>query len=81
MNWKLEEGRTNNLSLCLTSHSLARELLRKPDGFITAKNENDEYIITGIRRVSTHANIDDTCMYWELELEKDKGGNIKRNAD
>ncbi len=69
------------MSLCLTSHSLARELLSKPDGFITAKNESGEYIITSIRKVSTHANIDDTCMYWELELIKDKGGNIKRNAD
>lgn len=82
MHRKVGGGRINNLSLCVTSHSLAKELLRKPDGFIAAKDdESNEYIITGLRKVSTHANIDDTCMYWELELEKDEGGNIKKNAN
>lgn len=69
------------MNLCLTSHSLAKELLRKPDGFLTAKSGGDEYIITGVRKTATHANIDDTCMYWELELIKDRGGNIKRYDD
>lgn len=69
------------MSLSVTSHLLARELLNKPDGFITAKNDGEEYIITGVRRVSTHANIDDACMYWELQLTKSGEGNIKRNAN
>ena len=64
----------------MTSHALARELLNKPDGFITATHANGEYIIESYQRVATHANKDDTCMYWTLNL-KDSCSNIKRGDD
>ena len=56
---------------------MARELLRKPDGFITASLNGEEYIIEDIQRIPTHANIDDTAMHWTLNL-RDGGKNIKR---
>ena len=64
----------------MTSHALARELLNKPDGFITATHGNGEYIIESYQRVATHANKDDTCMYWTLNL-KDSCSNIKQGDD
>lgn len=64
----------------MTSHALARELLNKPDGFITAIHGNREYIIESYQRVATHANNDDTCMYWTLNL-KDNYSNIKQGDD
>ena len=65
--------------MCLTtSHSLARELLSKPDGFLTATNGEEEYMINGIQRKATHANIDDTVTYWTLNLQNGGEGNIKR---
>ena len=64
----------------MTSHALARELLNKPDGFITATHGHGEYITESYQRVATHANQDDTCMYWTLNL-KDSCSNIKRGDD
>ena len=60
-----------------TSYKLARELSRKPDGFITATLNGEEYVIDNIQRVATHANIDDTAMHWTLNL-REGGKNIKR---
>ncbi|MBD5496439.1 MAG: hypothetical protein HDR11_01555 [Lachnospiraceae bacterium] len=61
-----------------TSHALARELLNKPDDFITATFGEEEYIISNIQRVFTHANIDDSVTHWTLNLRDGGNGNIKR---
>lgn len=61
-----------------TSHMLARELLSKPDGFITATFGEEEYVINDIKRTATHANIDDRIMHWTLNLRDGGRGNIKR---
>ena len=60
-----------------TSHSLADELKSKPDGFITATLGEVEYVIENIKRVATHANLDDTVTHLTLNL-RECGGNIKR---
>ena len=57
---------------------MARELLSKPDGFITAMLDEEEYIISNIQRVATHANIDDSVTHWTLNLRDGGKGNIKR---
>lgn len=57
---------------------LAKELLSKPDGFLTATCEGDEFIIENIKRKATHANIDDYTMHWTLNLRKCGQGNIVR---
>ena len=56
---------------------MARELLSKPDGFITAMHGGDEYVIGNTKRVATHANMDDSVIHWALQL-KDCPGNIVR---
>ena len=55
---------------------LARELLKRPDSFITAKLSDEEYIIEGLKTVKSHANIDDSVMYITLNLSKICNGNI-----
>ena len=60
-----------------TSYSLAKELLNKPDAFITATIGEVEYVVESIRRVATHANIDDTITHLTLNL-RECGGNVKR---
>ena len=62
----------------VTSHSLARELLNKPDGFITISTEDGEYTIGNIKRKSSHANMDDSVMYWTLKGEYKTEGNVIR---
>lgn len=57
---------------------LARELLGKPDGFITATLDGEEYMIESTQRIPTHANLDDTVMHWTLNLREGGKGNIKR---
>ena len=57
---------------------LARELLSKPDGFITANHMDREYIIEDIKRTFSHANMDDRVMSWDLKLKESSGGNIVR---
>lgn len=54
----------------VTTHSLARELLSKPDGFITTSVDEEEYVIEGIKRKATLANWDDTSLYWTLICHK-----------
>ena len=61
-----------------TSHALARELLNKPDGFITATLGGEEYIISDYKRTKGHANVDDSVPYWTLNLRDGGCGNIKR---
>ena len=57
---------------------LARELLNKPDGFLTATYSDKEFVIEDIQRLKTHANIDDSMTYWTINL-RDCGsqGNLK----
>ena len=65
----------------MTSHELARYLLEEPDGFITATHGNREYVIESYKRVPTHANIDDKCMYWTLNLQDGYSNNMKKGSD
>lgn len=75
---KIEEKRLCDIELISTGHKLAKELLIKPDGFITATLDGKEYVIEDIQRIPTHANIDDTVMHWTLNLRNGGKGNIKR---
>lgn len=61
-----------------TSHELAKELLNKPDSFITAIIGEKEYVIENIKRIATHANVDDSVSHWVLNLRDGGQGNIKR---
>lgn len=70
-------GEFINLCNIATSHQLARELLNKPDGFITLFVNDKEYLISGIKRNSTCANHDDKTMYWILKGEYESMGNVK----
>lgn len=68
----------NFVTNCITTtHSLARELLSRPDGFLTATIGEEEYIIQDYQRTKTCANIDDSTMYWTLNLCKCGSGNLK----
>lgn len=63
--------------LTLTSHKLAKELLSRPDGYITAKTrDNREYKISNYQRITTDANYDDTLHYWTLNLSECSGNII-----
>ena len=61
----------------MTSHALARELLSRPDDFLTATLGDREYIIEGYSRKATHANIDDGVTYLTLNLRECGQNNIK----
>ena len=65
-----------------TSHALARELLSKPDDFITATYEDidgeKEFVIETYKRKPIHANIDDSITHLTLVLRDCGRGNIKR---
>lgn len=54
----------------VTTHSLAKQLLERPDGFLVAKCEDEEFVIGDYERASTCANYDDTTLYWVLNLCK-----------
>lgn len=66
------------LEVISTSHALAKELLSKPDGFITATLGDEEYVISNTQRVATHANVDDSVTHWTLNLRDGGKGNLKR---
>lgn len=54
---------------------LARELLNKPDGFLVVNVGDKEYAIESIRRKLTCANIDDSIIYWNINIKDyNKGG-------
>lgn len=57
---------------------MAKELLKKPNGFITATHGEKELIIDNVKRVSNYANSDDSTTYWTLNVRDGGGGNIKR---
>lgn len=61
-----------------TSHALARELLNKPDGLITANIQGEEYLLESMKRTSTYANLDDSIPYWTINLRYCGSGNIKK---
>ena len=58
----------------LTTHSLARQLLNNPDGYLTETvregNREYEYVISSFQRDKTEATNDDTMLYWTLNLGK-----------
>lgn len=62
----------------MSSHALARDLLKEPDTFLTAIHDNEELVIDGYKKVATHANIDDSVMHLTLILRDGGQGNIKR---
>ena len=66
------------LEIISTSHALAKELLSKPDGFITAMLGDEEFIISNTQKVITHANIDDSETHWTLNLRDGGSGKLKR---
>lgn len=68
----------NLTSYISTSHELAKELLNRPDGFITITIGEREYMISKLKRKSTHANADDMSTYWTLCVDDECYGNIKR---
>ena len=49
----------------------------KPDGFITAMLGEKEYVIGNMKRVATHANMDDSVMHWVLQLIECEGNIIR----
>ena len=65
------------LSGITRSHSLANELYNKPDDFITASIGEKEYVIQNVKRVPTHANIDDGVTHLTLQLRECEGNMIR----
>ena len=57
---------------------LARELLSKPDGYITAIFGEEEYVISSLKRMHTCANSDDSVNHWVFTFRECGKGNIKR---
>ena len=47
---------------------LAKELIERPDGFLTATLNGKEYAIEDYHRAKTCANDDDSTLYWTLKL-------------
>ena len=45
---------------------------------MTATLGEEEYVISNIQRISTHANIDDSVTHWTLNLRDGGNGNLKR---
>lgn len=56
---------------------LARELLSKPDGFLTVTYGDEEFMVENYQRKKTYANIDDSMIHWTLNLRNGGRGNIK----
>ena len=61
----------------MRSHELADDIRNRQDGFITATLDGKEYVIGNMRRVATHANIDDSVMHWVLQLKECEGNIIR----
>lgn len=59
-------------------YTLVRELLSKPDGFLTAMYNGKELLIENYQRKATCANLDDLAINWVLKLRDCGEGNIKR---
>ena len=39
--------------------------------------DGKEYVIGNMKRVATHANMDDSVMYWTLQLKECEGNIIR----
>ena len=57
---------------------MAHALLDRPDEFITMMFGEKEYGISNIKRVATHANMDDTVTHLTLQANEEMKGNIIR---
>ena len=77
--WHEKRGELEIIECITTSHQLARELLNRPDDFITATSDDGEYVIGGLKRVSTHANIDDSVTHLALKLKRCEGNMVRWN--
>ena len=75
--WHEKEGELDIINCITTSHQLARELLSRPDDFITAVDDDREYVIEGLKRVTTHANIDDSVTHLALKLKRCEGNMVR----
>ena len=64
------EGRWRSIE-CISSHSWAKELLNRPNCFLTAMIDDKEYEIRSIKPIRSHANSDDGSVYYTLMLEVD----------
>lgn len=62
----------------ITTHSLAKELLKREDGIVIASYGEEEYVIEKFKRIHTCANTDDSVAHWSFVLRKCGKGNIKR---
>ena len=49
----------------------------RPDDFVTATIGEKEYVIEKIKRVATHANIDDNVTHLTLQLRECEGNIIR----
>ena len=66
------------VSIILTTvRNLKEDLQNREDNFITVTCNGKEYVIEAIRRVPTHANIDDTVTHWSLILGGEVGNIIR----
>jgi hypothetical protein len=57
---------------------LAKELLSRPDDFISVLVGEEEYVIDGIKKIFTHVNIDDDTSHLTIQTRKSNGGSILR---
>ena len=70
------EGRWRSIE-CISSHSWAKELLNRPNCFLTAMIDDKEYEIRSIKPIRSHANSDDGSVYYTLMLNECEG-NLRR---
>ena len=56
---------------------MANELKSKKDDFITATIGEREYVIQNVKRIPTHANIDDGVTHLTLQLRECEGNIIR----
>ena len=61
-----------------TTHQLAKELLSKPDGFLSALFGGEEFVVESIKRKASYANCDDFVMDWQLNLRASGNGILRR---
>jgi len=52
--------------------------LNRPDDFLTITIGDEEYVISNIKCIHTHANTDDTVTHLTLKVRNCGNGNIKR---
>lgn len=60
-----------------TTHKLAKELLSRPDEFLTVTVGEKEYAIGYIKLVKTHGNADDSILHRTLVCEELTGNSVR----